>query len=447
MLSVCIITKNEENNLSKCLESIISIATETILIDTGSDDSTIEIARSYGCKIYSFDWNNDFSSARNFGIDMCTQEWILCIDADEILSYEDKNNLLSLITTSHDKEAFYLKIVNLIDNIPINESHHIRLFKNNKIYRYCGRLYEDIFNSIKENNPNSVFEVTNITLYHYGYDYNISDVNKKIERNISILESTPIHEMDCFYYYNLGNEYFRLNNISKAKELFIKSIETKSSDFNHEPSVYISLGKIFLELKEYMTGLNYIDDFIYELKDFRDLYFIQAALYYELMNFTESLDSLSKFIQYPQTTTYPSFNFEQENNIDALYNQLQSLVIPTPPILLVTVINLTESCVEIENTIKNANEISDAVYIIYDNTISSNVIDVSIECGAIPLYVVDSANIDSVLINTINENSNCWLLRLGENITLSHNDRVNIYNHISNLNNYNPSSYNIISLS
>jgi len=69
MLSLCMIVKNEENNLLRCLKSVKEIVDEMVIVDTGSTDRTVEIAEGFGANVYYYKWNNDFSAARNFAMD------------------------------------------------------------------------------------------------------------------------------------------------------------------------------------------------------------------------------------------------------------------------------------------------------------------------------------------------------------------------------------------
>ena len=85
-LSTCIIAKNEEKMLPGCIESILQCSDEIILVDTGSNDKTIDIAKNYGCKIIESQWQNDFSQARNMALEPAQYPYILVIDADERLS-------------------------------------------------------------------------------------------------------------------------------------------------------------------------------------------------------------------------------------------------------------------------------------------------------------------------------------------------------------------------
>ena len=85
ILSACLIVKNEEQRLPQCLESLRSLADEIIIVDTGSSDRTISIAKKYQARVFHFDWCDDFSRARNYAIAQAKGKWILVIDADEVL--------------------------------------------------------------------------------------------------------------------------------------------------------------------------------------------------------------------------------------------------------------------------------------------------------------------------------------------------------------------------
>ena len=100
-LSVCMIVKNEERFLGQCLASVKDIADELIVIDTGSTDRTVEIAREHGAQVGHFEWCNDFAAARNASIAPATGDWILFLDADEELSPAEKQNLPALLDSDN----------------------------------------------------------------------------------------------------------------------------------------------------------------------------------------------------------------------------------------------------------------------------------------------------------------------------------------------------------
>ena len=98
-ISLCMIVKNEEANLSKCLSSIKDIVDEIVVVDTGSNDATKEIARRFTDKVLDFDWVDDFSKARNYAFEQATKDYILWLDADDVLLEPDQIKMARLKET------------------------------------------------------------------------------------------------------------------------------------------------------------------------------------------------------------------------------------------------------------------------------------------------------------------------------------------------------------
>ena len=88
-LSICLITKNEEAHLARCLESVRGLHDDLVVVDTGSSDRTVDIARAFGARLFEFAWQDDFSRARNFCIEQAAGDWILSLDADESIALRD----------------------------------------------------------------------------------------------------------------------------------------------------------------------------------------------------------------------------------------------------------------------------------------------------------------------------------------------------------------------
>jgi len=107
-VSLCMIVKNEEKYLAKCLQSVKPVVDEMIVIDTGSTDRTNDLARVFGAKIYDYKWDNDFSDARNYSISRASGAWIFTLDADEVLSSIDYKAFRNIIDGNTDKLAAYL---------------------------------------------------------------------------------------------------------------------------------------------------------------------------------------------------------------------------------------------------------------------------------------------------------------------------------------------------
>ena len=112
-LSLCMIVKNEEKNLGSCLDSIKDIVDEMIILDTGSSDNTVQIAKSFGAEIHNFEWCNDFSAARNESIKFARGKWILWMDADEQFDDKSKEELNSILKLSQHPMGVNITIRNL----------------------------------------------------------------------------------------------------------------------------------------------------------------------------------------------------------------------------------------------------------------------------------------------------------------------------------------------
>src|SRR5664280_1682563 len=105
-ISLCMIVKNEEETLARCLKSVIGIADEIVIVDTGSTDKTKEIAKKYTDCLYDFEWVDDFSGARNFSFEKATMDYILWMDADDVLADTDKSKFIQLKKEFNESVVF-----------------------------------------------------------------------------------------------------------------------------------------------------------------------------------------------------------------------------------------------------------------------------------------------------------------------------------------------------
>jgi len=108
MISVTILTKNEEQNLPKCLESIRKLADEIIIVDDNSTDKTVEIAKNFGVKVFTHSLNNNFAQQHNFALRQAQGDWVLSIDADEVVSPELKKEIMEAVKEPN-VAGFYFK--------------------------------------------------------------------------------------------------------------------------------------------------------------------------------------------------------------------------------------------------------------------------------------------------------------------------------------------------
>ena len=227
-ISLCMIVKNESHNLHRCLESVQGFVNQIIVVDTGSEDNTVEIARSYGAEIHFFEWCDDFAAARNHSLSFATGDWILILDADEKLVVSDQLVIFNTINSSLDIEAFTLPLLCIDDmhnnSIPVTMP---RLFRN-----FLDIVYHGVFHEIpcyKDGKPvlfyNHLDLHGNLIIEHYGY--NVDNLNQKnLNRNIPILEKErESGELSFLQLFTLFDAYQRADKPEKAEECYNEGFE------------------------------------------------------------------------------------------------------------------------------------------------------------------------------------------------------------------------------
>lgn len=147
-ISLCMIVKNEEAVLKRCLDSIADLMDEIIIVDTGSTDRTKEIAADYTSKIYDYRWTNDFSAARNFSFSKATMEYIYAADADELLDEENHTRFLQLKRALLPEiEIVQMKYVNCSEfNTVLNSQKEYRpkLFRRLRTFTWIDPIHETV---------------------------------------------------------------------------------------------------------------------------------------------------------------------------------------------------------------------------------------------------------------------------------------------------------------
>lgn len=194
-VSVCMIVKNEETLLPRCLRSIRSLADEIIVVDTGSTDRTKDIAGEFGARVYEFPWQGDFSAARNESIRHATRDWILIIDADEELPVEDIP-AIRFYLQQPDIRIISLSVYNksLETGRVSSFLPSMRMFRRDLNLRYYGIVHNRL--DIPADVPITRCQAR---LFHYGYDLSAAVLEKKKERTRALLERQLAEQPDDVY--------------------------------------------------------------------------------------------------------------------------------------------------------------------------------------------------------------------------------------------------------
>lgn len=275
-ISLCMIVKNEEQTISRCLESVKDIVNEIIIVDTGSTDNTKELVKKYNAKFYNFKWIDDFSAARNFAFSKATKNYILWLDADDIIEQKDQKKFLHLKSTLDTKiDAVSMKYNLTFDTEgnPIFSVKRYRLVKRNKNFQWHGFVHEYL------------------EVYGNRIDSDISITHKKekvyTDRNLKLYQKhlangKKFNPRDTYYYaneckdhqlYAIAIEWYTkfLNekkgwvedNIQaclKRTECYLKLNNTEEALYSSLQSfiydkprgeICCQLGSIFLEKNEY----------------------------------------------------------------------------------------------------------------------------------------------------------------------------------------------------
>ncbi|MEI8040398.1 MAG: glycosyltransferase [Verrucomicrobiota bacterium] len=187
-LSVCLIVKNEERFLGRCLASIKGLAHQIVVVDTGSTDRTVEIAREHGAQVHAFAWCDDFSAARNAALEHATGDWVLMLDADEDLPTEQQAALRKLLRAT-EVIAWRLPLQD-VGSEAEGCNYVPRLFRNAPGVFYVGRVHEQVFASIEVRRQEWGLETRlgDATLRHYGYTKELTLERDKVGRNLRLLE-------------------------------------------------------------------------------------------------------------------------------------------------------------------------------------------------------------------------------------------------------------------
>ena len=289
MITLSMIVKNEEKYLRDCLTSVFGTVDDIVIVDTGSTDNTIDIAKEFGARIFHFPWINDFAAARNFALDQTDKGWILYLDADERLSPSSVKEFKK-ITSSFPSKAYHCKVISIEGkNTPSPVMMYPRLFPARKAVRFIGKVHEQIEDSILRNKIPIL--VSKVDIIHIGYNIPKEGLKLKAERNLQLLfeeyktnpsgyisfqiaqtygvMNDPISEkyfgeaiengLNRNEYKSIAYRYLAIknterNNIKKAEELILLSL---LADKN-QPITLIGAANIYLILKNFGKASEYI---------------------------------------------------------------------------------------------------------------------------------------------------------------------------------------------
>ena len=323
-LSLCMITKNEQNNISRCLKRVLPILDEIIIVDTGSTDKTKEIAKSYGALVIEANWENDFSKIRNTSIRKAKGDYILILDPDELIARSDLFKLRSLIDRDEKNKTAYSFITrNYTDDDKVagfkpNKDNYgegklflgyfpskkVRLFPNKKEIFFEGAIHELVENSIK-NLGLKIIDVE-IPIHHYHIDS-----EKKHLLYLELAKKKLEKEKNHIAYYELGIQYKELGYYEDAIDSLKQSIRLKPT-----PLAFYNLGVVYENLKDYENAEKFYRKTLSLSPGFSHAYFSLGVCLLKENRLKEAEDCFLKSIRLNKSLV------SAYNNLGAVYEKL-----------------------------------------------------------------------------------------------------------------------------
>lgn len=318
-ISVCIIAKNEEKHIEECCKRLVPYGFEIVLVDTGSTDRTVELAKRYTDRIYHFDWCNDFSAARNYSFRKASYDWILSVDCDEFLEFIDLSSLAAHMKSQPTAVGRILQCNRFTENgQTAYEYARISRFANRRYFHFEGTIHEQLVPIIA---PDAAFSAAKyaynapITMLHVGYDGSEEEMREKSNRNIALLErELEAQGADPYIYYQLGQSYRKLHDYEKAFYYFDLGLAMDvDPTLDYVQTMVESYGYTLLDLKRNQEALNLLGVYD-EFSKRADFVFLMGLIYMNNGLFDESVQEFTK------ATTIEEFAVDGVNSYKAYYN-------------------------------------------------------------------------------------------------------------------------------
>lgn len=226
-ISVCIIMKNEQVHIGKCLKALIDNGFgdngergEIILVDTGSDDESVSTASEYLSNIYTYKWENDFSKAKNYAVSLAKNDMVLVIDADEYITCFDEKSVNEFLNCDGNIIG-QIKRANYTSEGGIQYDVTERLY-NRKKFAFSGKIHEQL---IPVDKTAFSYKEVNIQIDHDGYLLSAEKLKEKAERNNQLLfEMLKDSPEDPYIYFQIAQSYMLSRDIEKAEQWFSKGL-------------------------------------------------------------------------------------------------------------------------------------------------------------------------------------------------------------------------------
>ena len=263
-ISLCMIARNEEKDLPRCLERVKDYVDEIVLVDTGSTDRTVEIAESFGARVLHRPWDDDFSAPRNLGLEAAKGDWILILDADEVVDEQSLPKLRSLLSVDCAC-GYHIRFVNDHESGQSTGITMVRLFRNLPGIRYENTIHEQVIPSLMERAEadNLLLLNSKIEVMHFGYTDEQMQSKGKIQRNKGLFEKQLERDPDDVYSLYKYGDFLRqieapaediLRTFRKALDIMLRYPPHRSREIPYAGEVCALLALELAKLGEHAEG-------------------------------------------------------------------------------------------------------------------------------------------------------------------------------------------------
>lgn len=303
-ISACMMVKNEEELLPGALDSVRDWVDEIIVVDTGSTDRTIEIAESYGAKIYHQPWEGNFSKHRNYTIELATCDWVFIIDADERLDQRYIPMVRELVD-SGEHSIISINVYNYYESTDHTTTYSgsIRFWKRELDLKYDGIVHNDL-----QLPKSSVICRAPIRLEHLGYDLSPDKMKAKYDRTVGLLkQQLEENAENGFAWFNLAQSYRGAldeddrSTIDLALDAAYKAVEYNDPENPSEyPSHLMALNHVAwvsLYGKDFDTAEEYANRALAYKPDYLDMHLLMGSLHNHRNEFEKALEAYEQYLK------------------------------------------------------------------------------------------------------------------------------------------------------
>jgi GT2 family glycosyltransferase/tetratricopeptide (TPR) repeat protein len=312
LLSLCMIVRNSARTLADCLGSIRPWVDEMIVVDTGSADNTMDIARSFGAIVHQFPWCDSFAAARNESLKYATGQWVFWMDSDDTIDAAIGRKLRELVTGAPaSATAFILKV-----RCPAGREDdygtetvvdHVKIFRNHPAIRFTGRIHEQVLPAIRRIGGEVLW--TDLFVSHSGSDSSPEGKKRKLERDLRLLELELADDPDStFALFNFGMTLLHSGRASEAINALCRSLQLATPVESHVRKIYALLAAAYAQLGRAQTALKTCLQGLAVCPRDPELMFRKATLEQSLGKLAEAEKSLHDLIDLPPGRHFSSID-------------------------------------------------------------------------------------------------------------------------------------------